>query len=388
MPKYIKLFEEKTTDILMAELEDLERLREIGLVDDQEYAEQTSSIRRQLNIQAKSILNTKSQHKVYSNEWFEDLRTKPEFRWLIDVFDSPEYAALVEKGVVLSSSFTQLLNRTLVFSKSFDRNPKADFALGFFASTNVVRRIVPKTGYRDLDMVMKRFERLSETQFFKTAMRWASDNVDFSDRSFPTKRASASAKRAIDDQTILMNLITKLVQEDMTKISASESQKTIESLYHTMGGLNDAALRKNSIKNLTNYFENGSCKIVFTGNQTYTQDMITVLSKPGISISHDRSGQYQFGGQITNLDNFNFLPVSDPKVRSISISPDKNQSREIGFESLEVVLDKLSSVGIMLASYVSVYGGGRAIFADENERIKRISNRHGIDYLNADTRVT
>lgn len=380
MTKYIKLFEEKTTDLLMAELEDLERLREIGLVDDHEYAEQKSSINRQLNLQAKSVLKTNSQHKVYSNEWFEDLRTKPEFGWLINVFDSPEYAALVEKGVVLSSSFTQLLNRTLVFSKSVDRNPAADFALGFFASINVVRRIFPKTGYRDMDMVMKRFEGLSETQFFKTAMQWASDTVDFSDRSFPTKRASASAKKTIDDQTILMNLITKLVQEDMTKISASESQKTIKSLYYTMGGPNDAALRKNSIKNLTNYFENGSCKIVFDGDQPYTQDMITVLSKPGISVSHDRSGRYQFRGQITNLDNFNFLPVSDPKVYSISISPDQNQSREIGFESLEVVLDKLSSVGIMLASYVSVHNGNKAISADEHERTERISNRHGIDY--------
>jgi hypothetical protein len=377
--KYIKLFEEQAIDRLMAELEDLERLMELGLVDDHEYAEQKSLIELELRKNAKAELTTNSQHTIYSKEWFEDLRKKSEFRWLIEVVDSPEYAALVAKGVFLSSSVTQLLNHTLVFSKKVDRNIKTDFAIGFFANVNVVRRIFPKTGYRDMDMVMKRFEGLSETQFFKTAMKWVSETLDFSERSFAAKRTVALAKTASDQQTMLMDLITKLVHEDMSKISASESQKTIRSLYDTMGGPDDAALRKNSIKNLINYFENGSCKIVFNSNQPYTQDMITVLSKPAISISHDGSGQYRFGGQITSLDNFNFLPAKDPKAGSISILQNPNQSREICFESLEVVLAKLARVGIKSAEYISILGGGW-FSADEHERAKRISNQHGIDY--------
>jgi hypothetical protein len=386
--KYIKLFEEQAIDLLMAELEDLERLREIGLVDDPDYAEQKSLIELKLRKHAKDELTTNSQHTIYSKEWFEDLRKKSEFRWLIKVVDSPEYAALVAKDVFLSSSVTQLLNHTLVFSKRVNRNVKTDFAIGFFANVNVVKRIFPKTGYRDMNLQMKRFDAsLSEIDFFKQAMAWVSETLDFSERWFPAKRTVALAKTTSDDQTRLMDLITKLVQEDMSKISASESQKTIRSLYHTMGGQFEAAVRKNAIKNLINYFENGSCTIVFNSNQTYTHDMITVLSKSGISISHDGAGQYQFEGQITNLDNFNFLPVKDPKARSISILQNPNQSREICFESLEVVLAKLASVGIKSTGYISIYGGS-LFSADENERVKRISNRHGIDYLYADTRFS
>jgi hypothetical protein len=360
------LFEEHSVSNLVKEKDDLGRLKELGLISPEEYKDQI----REINLKIEINLISRSNHQIYSKEWFDDVRSNPVFSWLINVIDSPEYSNLISNGVTLSSSFNQLMNRTLVFSRRVvDRDHRLEFAIALFGPSKTVRRLVPKTGIRDMDMVIKRFDgSLSEINFFKQAMSWISGSSPAGWAGWPNYQ-----------QTMLMDLITKLVQEDMSKISASESQKTIESLYHTMGGQFDAAVRKNSIKNLINYFENGSCKIMFNGNQTYTQDMITVLSKPAISISHDGSGQYRFGGQITSLDNFNFLPAKDPKAGSISILQNPNQSREICFESLEVVLAKLARVGIKSAEYILIQGGGW-FSADEHERAKRISNRHGIDY--------
>jgi len=234
--KYIKLFEEHSVDPRIQELKDLEELRSMGIIDPAEYAERVSLIKRQIAIQAKRILKTNSQHQVYSDEWFEDLRKKPEFGWLIEVIDSPEYSALIENGVVLSSSFTQLLNHTLVFSRDVDRNIKADFAIGFFGSMNVVRRLVPKTRMRDMDMVIKKFDgNLSEVDFFKQAMAWTAESVDFTTADFSTKRTVQSNLSKQEAIAEFERVIAEFIKTKMPNTADSQIRKWTEDIHSLIG---------------------------------------------------------------------------------------------------------------------------------------------------------
>ena len=232
--KYIKLFEEQATDLLMAELDDLERLRELGLIEYPEYVEQKSLIKLKQRKNAKDLLTAKSQHTTYSKGWFDNLRTKPEFRWLIEVIDSPEYADLVAKGVFLSSSFIQLLNHTLIFSKRVDRNIHTDFAIGFFAGVNVVKRIFPKTGYRDMDLSMKRFDAsLPEIDFFKKAMAWVSTTFDFTTNNFTAKRtiqSNISRQRAESEFRKVINEFIKQRMPDSEDYQIRKLSDEIQSL--------------------------------------------------------------------------------------------------------------------------------------------------------------
>lgn len=234
--KYLKLFEEQAGDQLMAELDNLERLREIGLVKYPEYAEQKSLIKLKQRKNAKDLLTAKSQHTIYSKEWFTNLRTKPEFKWLIEVIDSPEYADLIAKGVFLSSSVTQLLNHTLVFSKRVDRNIHTDFAIGFFTGVNVVKRIFPKTGYRDMALSMKRFDAsLSEIDFFKKAMAFVSNTLDFTTNNFTAKRTIQSNLSRQRAESEFRKVITEFIKQRMPDSKDYQIRKWSDEIRDLIG---------------------------------------------------------------------------------------------------------------------------------------------------------
>lgn len=234
--KYIKLFEEQATDLLMAELDDLERLRELGLVEYPEYVEQKSLIKLKQRTNAKDLLTAKSQHTIYSKGWFDNLRTKPEFRWLIEVIDSPEYADLVAKGAFLSSSFTQLLNHTLIFSKRVDRNIHTDFAIGFFAGVNVVKRIYPKTGYRDMDLRMKKFDAsLPEIDFFKKAMAWVSTSFDFTTNNITAKRTIQSNISRQRAESEFRKVITEFIKQRLPDSDDYQIKKWSDKIQSLVG---------------------------------------------------------------------------------------------------------------------------------------------------------
>jgi len=120
------------------------------------------------------------------------------------VKDLPEYQELLDKGLVLVSSKTQLLNGNIILSyPGYDRLTK--YALGFFGDLQVFRRMMPKsptTGYWGgsyvaQDVIIKRFSDIPAEDFYRVAMRYALDKIDFTKEDpkrntpyFPVKRRS------------------------------------------------------------------------------------------------------------------------------------------------------------------------------------------------------
>jgi hypothetical protein len=390
--KYLKLFEEQSVDDLLQKKQDIEDMRELGVLSDEEYRTQLAGIRSRLNLYTKSKLKTGSQNPPYSAAWFDDLRTSPELRWLMDVVATPEYAALVEKGVSLASSYTQLLNHTLVFARGgTNRNTKTEFAIGFFGSIQVVRRLVPKTGTRDMDIIMKRFDDLglNELEFFKRAMAWTIEAVDFTDRAFSSKKTvSATAKRNQADEQ-LRELVDQLVEESLADISGRTQSQTKINVYYSIGG-GYASSKRAATSALTKYFSGGTSTLTISGVHSLGQDEITVLSKPRLKLKWDDNMQFSFDGHITNLDNFNLLPLTGRIARSISINAKTTLNPMTALESLDRVLAKLAEAGIKSVYYINVYGIDRNIndlpnqvrdWTSGKDKITELVNKHGIEWL-------
>lgn len=229
--KYIKLFEEHSLNSLNAQKADLDGLKDIGIISPTEYTDKIKDINRQI----KSMLTTGSMNTMYSKKWFDDIRTVPEFKWLVDVVDSPEYSNLVSKGVALSSSFTQLMNHTLVFSKNQERRVESDYAIGFFGATKTVRRIVPKTGNRDMDMIIKIFKSPTEADFFKSAMSYIADTIDFTTNYFSSKRAVKAELLKQETVAEFKKVMVEFIKKKMPGADDSQIRKLSDHLHALIG---------------------------------------------------------------------------------------------------------------------------------------------------------
>lgn len=229
--KYIKLFEEHSLNSLNAQKADLDGLKDIGIISPTEYTDKIKDINRQI----KSMLTTGSTNTMYSKKWFDDIRTVPEFKWLVDVVDSPEYSNLVSKGVALSSSFTQLMNHTLVFSKNQERRVESDYAIGFFGATKTVRRIVPKTGNRDMDMIIKIFKSPTEDDFFKSAMSYIADTIDFTTNYFSSKRAVKAELLKQETVAEFKKVMVEFIKKKMPGADDSQIRKLSDHLHALIG---------------------------------------------------------------------------------------------------------------------------------------------------------
>lgn len=229
--KYIKLFEEHSLNSLNAQKADLDGLKDIGIISPTEYTDKIKDINRQI----KSMLTTGSMNTMYSKKWFDDIRTVPEFKWLVDVVDSPEYSNLVSKGVALSSSFTQLMNHTLVFSKNQERRVESDYAIGFFGATKTVRRIVPKTGNRDMDMIIKIFKSPTEDDFFKSAMSYIADTIDFTTNYFSSKRAVKAELLKQETVAEFKKVMVEFIKKKMPGADDSQIRKLSDHLHALIG---------------------------------------------------------------------------------------------------------------------------------------------------------
>ena len=229
--KYIKLFEEHSLNSLNAQKADLDGLKDIGIISPTEYTDKIKDINRQI----KSMLTTGSTNTMYSKKWFDDIRTVPEFKWLVDVVDSPEYSNLVSKGVALSSSFTQLMNHTLVFSKNPERRVESDYAIGFFGATKTVRRIVPKTGNRDMDMIIKIFKSPTEDDFFKSAMSYIADTIDFTTNYFSSKRAVKAELLKQETVAEFKKVMVEFIKKKMPGADDSQIRKLSDHLHALIG---------------------------------------------------------------------------------------------------------------------------------------------------------
>jgi len=105
------------------------------------------------------------------------------------ITDSLEYREILERGLVLVSSPTQLLNGTIVFGYPGYRL-RDQFAIGLFPGTKTIKRMTPKGipmgvegrspyGIGSLDFRIKQLENVPDDQFYRVAMRWILDHIDF-----------------------------------------------------------------------------------------------------------------------------------------------------------------------------------------------------------------
>ena len=285
--KYVKLFEEHSIETLVQQKNELGGLKELGLLSNQEYLDHVRDLDREIKTHAKSTLKTGSQHTIYSTEWFNDIRNYPELAWLIEVVDSPEYKALIESGVVLSSSFTQLMNHTLQFTRNRQRAIATEWGLGLYGPMQTIRRLTPKTGFRDMDMQIKRFNEPTELDFFKKAMAHLVSSIDFTTRDFSSNRSiKANAARQVE-QGQFYELILKLVKSKFPDLDSLRLQKIMEDLKSLLF-FSDAVLRRKNIKALTNYFNTDQDVNLFVYSWQYqnrlTSDAKEVISDPRLKI--------------------------------------------------------------------------------------------------------
>jgi hypothetical protein len=285
--KYVKLFEEHSIETLVQQKNELGDLKELGLLSNQEYLDHVRDLDREIRNQTKTQLKTGSQHRIYSAEWFNDIQTYPELAWLIEVVESPEYQTLIESGVVLSSSFTQLLNHTLQFTRNRQRAIETDWGLGLYGPTQTIRRLTPKTGFRDMDMQIKRFNEPTELDFFKKAMAHLVASIDFTTREFSSNRSiKADAARQVE-QGQFYELILKLVKSKLPDSDFSRIQQIVEDLKSLLF-FTEAVNRRKNIKALNNYFNTDQEVTLVVSEWKYknrlTNDEKEVISDPRIKI--------------------------------------------------------------------------------------------------------
>lgn len=163
----------------------LKDLLELGLIDQSGYQKDFSELWVTYRKLIKGLkLNLKEQAD------FQILKRLSSLTGLasLEALDSPEAQALFSKGVRLVSSPTQLLNGTLIFSMDPEYRRHDGWGIGLFPGPKTIRRITPKginlkVWHRDLgsiDIPMKKIANAKDTtDFYKKAMQWAADNIDF-----------------------------------------------------------------------------------------------------------------------------------------------------------------------------------------------------------------
>ena len=279
--KYIKLFEEHSIDSLSKQKDDLDGLREIGIISPEEYTDKIRDINRRI----KAALTSKSNYPMYSTEWFNDIRSNSAFDWLITLIDSPEYSKLIEMGVVLSSSFNQLMNRTLVFSRTPDRDRRSEFAIALFGPARTIRRLVPKTGSRDMDMVVKSFNSPTELDFFKEALSYVADNIDFTTRDFSTKRTMKAQSTKQEAESEFKTVLDEFIKMRMPDSDDSQIRKWSEKLHSVIGWT--VAEIKPATKALKKWLTtNNSVNLSIYSYHSLDQEIQEILDDPRLIVNN------------------------------------------------------------------------------------------------------
>jgi hypothetical protein len=153
----------------------LARLRDLGLLEPDQYRQDSKSIRKDAMLAA-------TDRGEYAGTALPEIR---------EILDSPEAQLLRAKGLEVVSSPTQLLNGTLVWAKPGYTRAKG-WGLGFFPGPSKIRRMTPKGidvgvwgrtgGIGSMDVEMKAIPRSAyrnEAEFYRVAMKWAANHVDW-----------------------------------------------------------------------------------------------------------------------------------------------------------------------------------------------------------------
>lgn len=124
-----------------------------------------------------------------------------------EILTSPDYAELQSHGLELVSSKTQLLNGNLIFGYP-GYSVRDQFAIGLYMDSRKIKRMTPKNislgiwrrsgGIGSMDITIKDLPNIPADQFYRVALRWVLDHLDFTKSSnqydlpdFPVKKRTS-----------------------------------------------------------------------------------------------------------------------------------------------------------------------------------------------------
>jgi hypothetical protein len=142
------------------EIEDLKQLVSVGMIEP---------------IEIRKVLSKRKVSDIIAND--------PNIQ---EIVNSPEYKRFQELGLELVGSHIQLLNGNIIIGYP-GYSSKDQFALGFFKDGRVIKRMTPKgipmgvwgRHIGSMDFRIKEFTNISKDSFYRVAMRWALDHIDF-----------------------------------------------------------------------------------------------------------------------------------------------------------------------------------------------------------------
>ena len=219
-----------------SELDDLDFLKDLGMINPIEYA--VSS--KKLGL-VQSIMD--------------------------EVFASEQYKKMIDAGLVLDSGLQQLKNGTLVFTK-----PGATKRLGIFP-IGFVRRMFLR-GDHGQDAKIKMFDE-SGVNLYLVAMEWILENIDLNNPELLTKKLVKGRQSAAEK----LPIVARQVYEEYAKYGFSPRE--VKLLGVNIYDLRSAADEKRTAKK---YLKLGIIPYqgYFHGSRSENTEMIyDVLPKPG-----------------------------------------------------------------------------------------------------------
>jgi hypothetical protein len=290
--KYLKLFENyDEVSQAQAQLAELDSLRDFAILTADEYSQQSSSLMKIITAHNRKLIKQSNLlHQPYSDEWYAELRQHPSMSWLIGIKESPEYSELIAAGLHPVSSPIQLGNRTFVFAKDPNYTSGSAYAIGFFSSINVVRRLTPNVtrhgrSMPTLDQKVKSFDGSMEpAQFFKAGMRWVLDNLDLTDSGFANNKTIASISAREDSVTKLYSQIIDIFAAGGTTITKDELLKL--PIDGIRSGVTDLKKVTSTIKR--NFQAKSKVIVPISPYQTYSQELVDQMVKyPNVTWTAD-----------------------------------------------------------------------------------------------------
>ena len=167
--QWSRVFENRSEEDPNQELEHLSVLADLGFIDDAEV---------------KKVLRTRGVPDIIKYT-----------KYIQEIVNSPEYGELQGHGLEIVSSKTQLLNGSILFGRPGYR-PHDSYAIGLFPGPKLIRRMMPKgiplgvwrRKIGSMDFIIRKLHDIPESKFYRVAMRWILDHIDFNDPEFSVKR--------------------------------------------------------------------------------------------------------------------------------------------------------------------------------------------------------
>lgn len=344
--KYLKLFENFSNEIERAtsQLADLDALRDFAVLSADEYRQQSKDLYAMIAKYNRDIIKKINRtHKMYSDDWFQEISQVPSLSWLGEVKDLPEYSELLNLGLRPVSSIVQLGNRTLVFSRDPNYKSGSDYAIGFFSSINIVRRMTKDIvrGSRlvpVLDQKMKSYDGgLSPLEFFQQGMAWVLENIDFSTENFANKRTVKAAQKIAQDREYYLREINNALSQRGISFGSDLLKLPLIGLNTN---LSDLRTLFRIIKAAVNI--EGPLRIPINPYYRYKQSDIDLMSRyPEVEWTLAKD---QFMCNANDTRNWN-IRFKGPVMRSVSLEGSVESARDIlaklqrdGIRSLEFLI--------------------------------------------------